>query len=860
MTTIERVINECEIRYHGELISREAILRDFACEIERLATTKGHSIGIMLHTGSKLFTVAAMIVASVLCISSNNIGTEEIVESLCIGDNVIIDNKRRAKYLGRKEIGLSGKKKEYYSFEVENKSVNSYPVECIADFRIVPYQGESQKLSGVGVRKTSFSDRLKFISYIWDSDEKDVSSLITKSFIFLTGKVDAADIYGNTTIKINNNVHRLLDIVTASYFTENKEYKLGPNVGKEIPVLMIYSDIQEARKALIDDSAGENRIAGLFAIGDEYLKNGAEKLLSRQSTSAAYYSGKLDYSYSSSYANFADNAEFWSLPVDCYTTCAEYPRSKLLKEFKLGARALNGDLISKVSVPDGISTESYRKIQNSCRWLKENAHDAEEFIVQCFSFTNLLVSSIFPLFYLDEAMNDIELGRIDSTVNKIERIRILSEKFQGKAKEKAVEIINALSIERKRIYNENPKGAELVKILSGRNRPQAIIVPKAYYGHVLKKWIGDSVVFAGVQTGVQIITVAEARHSDMILDSTLFACAGFGTTNPQNLLISPERRMLIYDCECVKAKLQEKSFLKEKKSVLSLIGQTDLEIDALVEECPISEEEKNEIDTEKMITEMLFSSVDRASSRFSADGMYPGAKAEIFRIVIFSGGDYAAYFTKRSSVYRVHNGKVEDIDVSEIAEGDILLFANNDEGRDLFKVFMKNLIEESPEARNEFEEAYNTSLQWRGALNRHIKLHGGVDEFVRKLKEYNIERDPVTIRLWADEDSHIIGPSSSEAEKIFTAIGNIVGNTDIITNAKKISDACSTVRLLRIKMLDAVKKIVINKFNGNDIGALFAPLAQNIGKLAIMMQVERVKDIKTVIEMPAYRVNRPIEI
>jgi hypothetical protein len=271
----------------------------------------------------------------------------------------------------------------------------------------------------------------------------------------------------------------------------------------------------------------------------------------------------------------------------------------------------------------------------------------------------------------------------------------------------------------------------------------------------------------------------------------------------------------------------------------------------------LTSDETEEMEINSAINVIMSDNAKRYASHAAND--YDSAQlSDVARIATFSGGDLVAYFTKHADVYRLSDGAIFDVRAEDIAPGDTLLFSNTNESRDLFGVIMDKLIEESEDARKQYQQSYALSKIWRLKLKIYLIEHGGVDSFERLLSARGIVRDAVTIRQWADENSHIIGPRATEAADIFRAIGGILSDEDIVRESQLIADACKEIRSLRGRVLDAIKQAVINKHSGGAIDPLFEPVMNKVDSLATLVQVEQITEY--ICQMPSHLTNRPIEV
>lgn len=857
---ISKIFDECEIRYKGEVISREVILKDFAMRMETLSLSPDHKVGVMLHTGSIAFSIVSAVTAIVLCITEDFKSTEDIVKELQIGD-IVLYEKKRAKYLGEKEISKS----RCYGFCVDEKTSLNEFISCekINQKKVIPYSGSAKYLGGIGVKKQAFSARMEFIKYLWGADENELSSLITKSFAFILDKDTAQDIYEKTSVYFLGKNYYLKDLVTASYFTEDKDYIWGSNPGKEQPTLMFFSNIDDARQKLIEDSNGERRILGVIVVGNEYLRsgNGMDNLLGRQSTKSAYFSGKLDYS--KSYGDFVgETAEYWTLTPKKTAesvTRSTIHRGMILEELQNGVSALAAPPIARVVLHGAVDIDKYRQIRRALTTLKNSGQQLSDFIARSFSLLNLFLGAVFPLGALDKSVEKGKIPRVESIRTKLDGLSKSTEGLFGNEKTEGQLVVALLTEIYSSLLNSNPKGDYFLELIKNRKLPDVLVVPKAYFAVVLFDWLSEQDLAQGDRAAASLLkikTIGDLKFSGEIYKNIIYACSNFGEINPYTLLIAERRSLLLYDCEIGRVSQQEKTFTKFKFDTLIRLGETTVEPEAEVV-VALTEEEIEELNFDTAINTILSENVRRFAGRASAD-FGSTMQSEVTRIAEFSGDEYVVYFTKHASVYRLCDGKIEDVEAEKIMSGDMLLFSNASEGRDLFNVIILKLFEDSEDARRQYEKEYLLSKIWRIKLKLFLYKIGGSEFFAKQLTKKGIIRDFVTIRQWADEDSHIIGPRSSEAVAIFRAIGEIMDDEEIIQNAQAIADACRIIRALRGRVLDAIKKAVINKHAGVELDPLFAPVMDKIENLATLLQVDKITEYDG--KMPSHFTNRPIII
>ena len=92
------LFEKCDLLYYGQTISHELILSNLTRFLSETAETDEHNVGIILHTGSELFEVIAVVYAALTDILSNETSGQDVVETLKPGDMVIFGDKKKERY------------------------------------------------------------------------------------------------------------------------------------------------------------------------------------------------------------------------------------------------------------------------------------------------------------------------------------------------------------------------------------------------------------------------------------------------------------------------------------------------------------------------------------------------------------------------------------------------------------------------------------------------------------------------------------------------------------------------------------------------------------------------------------------
>ena len=287
------VFGKCEILLEGNVFSHEELIKSY---IEFLSSTyeeKEHNIGVILHTGSACFDAMLLTYAAISNLLENEFDVEEFILSLSMGD-LVLYQPPKAK-AGRFEFegfnAPSGYDGEYVQLKAEN--------ECRYVPRkrwnlISPYYGNSERLDGRGLRKKT-NVRASFFQEVLGLSEEKVPNIIETSTIIVMTRERANYLIENLRIRFGEKELGLLDLVTASYFTEGEEYPYGGNTGKTEPVIKFTSKVAVARQLL--RSRNGNRHLGVIICGEETIfrsETELPELISRKALQYVYISTGID--------------------------------------------------------------------------------------------------------------------------------------------------------------------------------------------------------------------------------------------------------------------------------------------------------------------------------------------------------------------------------------------------------------------------------------------------------------------------------------------------------------------------------------------------------------------------------------
>jgi hypothetical protein len=300
---LSRLTEKCDIYFEGSLISKEWIIKKYADFFTTELSNGNRSVSIALHTGSVCFDIITLLIAALGCIYIDDLVNADIIESLKIGDFILYGQGKRERYIWRgfadkdyKTISNTALNQRHYAIlEQPTKASRTYtPKQCW--HLITPYNGDSRITDGRGIKKQNVN-RNNFISYIFDIPSQTIPSITGISTVIVSEREAFDRIYKGIEIIYCENKHiSLLDIVTASYYTDSgEEYQYGSNPAKTEPVLKITGKVATARDIVLNKHG--NKTIGLIIIGPETLIKGSSELvdlLGRKTLRFAHITASID--------------------------------------------------------------------------------------------------------------------------------------------------------------------------------------------------------------------------------------------------------------------------------------------------------------------------------------------------------------------------------------------------------------------------------------------------------------------------------------------------------------------------------------------------------------------------------------
>ncbi len=220
-STKKKILEKCSVILEGEEISKELLLESFADYFFRTINKEKHNVGIVLHTGSVCFDAIAIIYAMAVCLVYNQANSENIVCSLNPGDRVLYGTKQRARFVFQGIEEVPDSNIVYAKLSQGRARITSVPKKMWR--YIFPDMGTSSCLDGRGIRKQSGIKEI-FYKSVLEYEETDIPSLADISVAVVIPRNRAEFLMDNLELRFDDKKVKPLELVTASYFTENEEW------------------------------------------------------------------------------------------------------------------------------------------------------------------------------------------------------------------------------------------------------------------------------------------------------------------------------------------------------------------------------------------------------------------------------------------------------------------------------------------------------------------------------------------------------------------------------------------------------------------------------------------------------------
>ena len=859
-----QIFEKCEIQIKGQTILKELLLKTFGDFLRQTIAKRDHNIGLIMHTGSICFDVVLITYATILNLISNKAETGDVVNSFSDGDTVLYGQTKKCRYIFKgfidgSEIGRE-KGEKIIKLEQGNGGVKYLSKKCWR--YIEPYNGDSVRMDGSGIRKKT-SRRDDFYIDVLGFEKENIPSILDTSCVIVAPREHADFLVKNISLLFNKKQISLLELITASYFTEKEEYRYGGNTGKNEPTLKFTSKVSVARTLLL--SKRGNRHLGLIVLGEDSISRGyfeLPELINRKSLQYVYVCSSIDSDLGLELTSDVEKIEIFACTKEFLlenTTYEKVEDNHYIKELVTQVNTIidkNNELV--VIEKNGIGSDVIHEFKENIIAIKRNEYSTEgkdDFLILAHSLMKLFVTAPFPMdiFSVAEERGLIE---VDSPKKKILELRRLAEAFPENLRKNAlavVEVLEGILIEEK---ITNGKYEWLRKFLyNNLGKRVAVVVPKAYYVTLIK----GTGLFSDYLFRNKDFVTANRFDSSKMYDCIIVPGDYEGKSfnvfrcNAATTIIS-----VIYESEKAGYYLKNKLFRNrinrlQDKSTIIISNQDEDEI--------ITTEEENANSFEKEMEDYI-ANVDLSyiGSIYKSNSGYEGAmNTDIVAVVVFDD-DTKAYLSKyyKGYVLEEATGIVKEVGVQKFCEGDSIVFTiNNDDTKDIVSYILAKLFLDGKLDSNT-EEKYRKANLWKNALVEFMYSNGYT---ARKVADLMIKDgakvQEQTILHWLDEDSYTVGPRDIESIR---HIGNITCVEELKDSPGGIFEACREIRSIRRKILNQVGIAIVDKLSGRtpQMQNYMESIYEKIDTLAEIKRVERIAKVKMVV--PMGMANRPILI
>jgi len=852
-----------DIIFEDSLISREAILQEYANFLLSPVIHRKRSSSVVLHTGSVCFDVVTLVAATVACVLMDDTDPYEMIQELNVGDLVLYKSQRH-RWLGLEiRDGV-----QYFVLEQDGRgrsgSITSWlPLEENKAL-IKPYHGSSEVTDGRGIRRKK-SNRLDFISWITEKEPGDIPGITGVSVVIVAERTTFDRIQKGVCIEYGKGrTIGLLDIVPASYYTSRDEaYQFGSNPSKAEPVLKIASKVSVARDIVLDQHGG--KVLGFIVMGDDAASKGSYELpdlLNRRSLRFTHLSMHIDSMEAEKYV------------FDESTTVFACTRELLLQhispkkvENQLTA-ALNRQVSNIVNnevrgniVRGGLSWEIYREVMKALYTIRHSGWDEEhkrKFLVLAHSLLNLMNTAVFPMTTMEHAIskNQLHIGVI-SPKARIEQLWELAERSDS-LESQCLLVVSVLDDLYESFLVDCPKYRALKDLINSTPIGEtAIIVPKAYYADILLK---ESIF----STKRVLITTANRFDGTRSYDRVIGVGNFFGDRfDPQRCTAAARIVVLLYENE---GKVFARQRVMEERYKRRLNFATGLGTEFVDDQARSDDENsidlniRESLDIEAYLdTISTFDLRNFASGLSGMNGSTPTSEVSAFgRFVSGEQIMFSKYY--KAVVYvpgEVKNSIVEK-DVEKLSAGDVLVFTKRDD----FTINIVDTIYDALQTGGKFDrtvlEATEKAQWWKEVL-RDFQTTNDLSyrQLAKELGRHGSCLTDVSIRQWLVAESHIVGPRDEETLR---QIATMTQDSYLLSDVRGYFEACRVVRSQRRRILRLIGEAIEDKLRGHKPppGSELEIVYDNVENLSETLELQSISFSDEPILVPTNLVNRPM--
>lgn len=861
-------IDRCDIYFDNQLISKERLVKKYADFLASSLFGKEHSVSVALHTGSICFDIVGFITIALASVSLDDTDAESIIASLSEGDMVLYKNERY-RWCGREVRNGT----QYLVLEQDGRGRNGPMTRSIRfdtnKSLIRPYYGASAVTDGRGIKR-KHTNRSDFIAHILDVTPSEIPSVTGVSSVIVAKREVFDRLSKGLRIRYGNGKSKsieLLDIVTASYFSDNgEEHQYGSNPAKTEPVLKITGKVSTARDLVLNKRG--NKTVGFMILGSDAVSKGGPELtdlLGRQFLQFAHVATAIDSEYVEGIIESHEDAAVFACTKEFLLENSLPPQNPNALTLELDRQIENivNNVVATIVVEGGCSWDDLRQAREALYRIKQSEWHEEpknRFIMISYSLLRLFTTAVFPIETLEKAVENGKLiAGISSPSLRIRELWDLADNA-GSPTHQCTSVTEVLERLYQYGFAECTKHDALKQhVDSSVGRKIAVIVPKTYYIDILAAYPTLN------KKDVTIVTATRfdnsARYDEVIAVGD-FSGKRF---DPLKCRAAADITLLLYEYETPWFKHKQRQAAIFENKLNSRLGVLeDVTLDGLESEDNIVEDEsmnaftEEATDLEHYIDKITLFDIGKLPARVSGASENTST-SKVYAIGRFVSGEhilFSKYYT--AVVFDPGKGTVIETDVEDLAVGDQLVFAKrNDYTRNMVDYIYENL-QISGRFRAEVVDATQKAAYWKQTLREYQHKHElSYRDIARELQKRGSSLQEASIRQWLMEESHIVGPRD---EISLQQIAALTRDPSLLGDSHGYFEACRIVRHQRKDILALIGKAITNKLGGlkPPKGSVLEVVYDNVEGLSEMLELDEISQLEDPITMSVNLINKPI--
>ena len=259
----------------------------------------------------------------------------------------------------------------------------------------------------------------------------------------------------------------------------------------------------------------------MIVLGEDMYRRGESELpelLDRQSIQYVYLCMHLDSEISANLIANYEEANLFACTKDFLLSNSRPPA--VCNPYTEQMDAQIGAIIDKEVVVNDISGfinwEKYKTFKRAMYSVKSSEYNSEqkdEFLVQAYSLMNLFMTAVFSIGLLEELIESGIVDNVEKPELRLHRLEETVKSFPDFLKESATCVVSILEDAYLEFYDSTPKETAFLKAVEARKGKIAVVVPKAYFGIVIDRFLS----LHNLDNGTDICTMTANRFDNTLL-------------------------------------------------------------------------------------------------------------------------------------------------------------------------------------------------------------------------------------------------------------------------------------------------------------------------------------------------------